>query len=231
MSVWNGDLASFGVRVRATGRKLYIVQSRGSAGLKRVTLGPVGHATIEERRREATAGIDRIKRGEEPKLPAPPARAYHRRSCRTLPRNPCRGPVQADNNQELPIGPPASHPRGFWRDGPEGRGAGRRHGASPQAARHPLHGKPGHLDPVQDIRPGRELEDGAARPQPVPACPLLPREIPRLPPDIDTKSVQLFTPCSCVLCTNRLVVVGTAAFRRATRGRVPGPCGASTALE
>ena len=68
---WDGDLARFGVRVHATGRKLYIVQSRSPAGLKRVTLGPVGKATIEERRREAAAIIDRIKRGEDPKPPEP----------------------------------------------------------------------------------------------------------------------------------------------------------------
>ena len=52
---WDGDLAGFGVRVHATGRKLYIVQSRGPGGLKRVTLGPVGHPPIEERRGEAAA--------------------------------------------------------------------------------------------------------------------------------------------------------------------------------
>ena len=53
------------------GRKLYVVQSRGPAGLKRrVTLGPVEGETIEKRRREAAVVIDRIKRGEDPK-PAP----------------------------------------------------------------------------------------------------------------------------------------------------------------
>ena len=69
---WDRDLAGFGVRVHATGRKLYIVQSRGPAGLKRVTLGPVDGETIEARRREAAEVIDRIKRGEDPK-PAPEA--------------------------------------------------------------------------------------------------------------------------------------------------------------
>ena len=68
---WDGDLAGFGVRVHATGRKLYIVQSRGPAGLKRVTLGPVGSETIEVRRREAAIVIDRIKRGEDPMPPKP----------------------------------------------------------------------------------------------------------------------------------------------------------------
>ena len=68
---WDRDLAGFGVRVHTTGRKLYIVQSRGPAGLKRVTLGRVGNEPIDKHRREATAVIDRIKRGEEPFPPEP----------------------------------------------------------------------------------------------------------------------------------------------------------------
>ena len=62
---WDRDLAGFGVRVHATGPKLYIVQSRGPAGLKRATLGRVGTGTSEDRRREAALVIDRIKRGED----------------------------------------------------------------------------------------------------------------------------------------------------------------------
>ena len=71
---WDRDLAGFGVRVHTTGRKLYIVQSRGPAGLKRVTLGRVGTETVDVRRREAAAVIDRIKRGEDP-IPSKPAAA------------------------------------------------------------------------------------------------------------------------------------------------------------
>ena len=52
---WDRDPAGFGVRVHATGRKLYIVQSRGPAGLKRVTLGRVGTETVDVRRRGAEA--------------------------------------------------------------------------------------------------------------------------------------------------------------------------------
>ena len=68
---WDRDLAGFGVRVHATGRKVYVVQSRGPAGLKRVTLGPCEGETIEERRREAAFIIDRIKQGEDPMPPEP----------------------------------------------------------------------------------------------------------------------------------------------------------------
>ena len=67
---WDRDLSGFGVRVHATGRKVYVVQSRGPAGLKRVSLGPVAGRSIEQRRREAAEIIDRIKRGEDPLPPA-----------------------------------------------------------------------------------------------------------------------------------------------------------------
>ena len=52
-------------------RKLYIVQSRGPAGLKRVTLGRVGNEPIDKHRRDAAAVIDRIRRGEDPRPPKP----------------------------------------------------------------------------------------------------------------------------------------------------------------
>ena len=68
---WDSAVTGFGVRVHTTGRKLYIVQSRGPAGLKRVTLGRVGDEPIDKHRREAAAVIDRIKRGEEPFPPEP----------------------------------------------------------------------------------------------------------------------------------------------------------------
>ena len=69
---WDRDLVGFGVRVHANGRKVYVVQSRGPNGIKRVTLGPCADLPINQRRREAAAVIDRIKRGEDP-MPAPPA--------------------------------------------------------------------------------------------------------------------------------------------------------------
>ncbi len=68
---WDRDLAGFGVRVHATGRKVYVVQSRGPGGPKRVTLGRHGELSADEARKRAAAVIDRIKRGEEPK-PGPP---------------------------------------------------------------------------------------------------------------------------------------------------------------
>ena len=62
---WDRDLAGFGVRVYPSGRKVYVVQSRGPRGPKRVTLGRHGKISCEEARKEAALVIDGIKRGEE----------------------------------------------------------------------------------------------------------------------------------------------------------------------
>ena len=69
---WDRDLPGFGVRVYATGRKVYVVQSRGPAGPKRVTIGRHGEVSADQARKQAAALIDRIKQGEDP-VPPPPA--------------------------------------------------------------------------------------------------------------------------------------------------------------
>ena len=70
---WDRELTGFGVRVYATGRKVYVVQTRGPAGsLKRVTIGRDVEMTAETARRTAAEVIDRIRSGEDA-FPAPPA--------------------------------------------------------------------------------------------------------------------------------------------------------------
>ena len=70
---WDRDLAGFGVRVYATGRKVYVVQMRGPEGnLKRVTLGAHGKMPPDEARKEAVVVINRLRRGGEP-FPPPEA--------------------------------------------------------------------------------------------------------------------------------------------------------------
>ena len=70
---WDRELAGFGVRVHATGRKTYVVQSRGPSGPKRLTLGRHGELSCEEARKQAALVIDRIKRGEDTSAAAPEA--------------------------------------------------------------------------------------------------------------------------------------------------------------
>ena len=180
---WDRDLAGFGVRVHATGRKLYIVQSRGPAGLKRATLGPAGDRTVEERRREAAAAIDRIKRGEDPKPPEPAPEPTVARSGGTLSEEPCRRALQAEDGEELPEVHRAPHPAGAGQQGAEGCRAGGCRQAPPPDARHAGRGQPGDLGALEDVLAGRELGDGPARMQSVPACPPLPRDAPRALPD------------------------------------------------
>ena len=72
---WDRELPGFGVRVYPSGRKIYVVQSRGPGGSKRITLGRHGELTVEQARKQAVAVIDRIKRGENP-VAAPPEPAF-----------------------------------------------------------------------------------------------------------------------------------------------------------
>ena len=67
------DMTGFGVRVYPTGTKVYMVQSRGPDGLKRVTVGRHGVISADRARRRAALIIARIKAGEAP-LAAPMAR-------------------------------------------------------------------------------------------------------------------------------------------------------------
>ena len=70
---WDHDLPGFGVRVYTSGRKVYVVQSRGPRGLKRVTIGEHGEYSAEQARKRAAPIIDRIKRGEDPVAALPKA--------------------------------------------------------------------------------------------------------------------------------------------------------------
>ena len=66
---WDRDLPGFGVRVYPTGRKVYVVQSRGPTGPKRASIGRHGPVSADQARKQATVIIDRIKRGEDPAAP------------------------------------------------------------------------------------------------------------------------------------------------------------------
>ena len=63
---WDRDLPGFGVRVYPNGAKVYLVQSRGPKGSKRITVGRHGTISADEARRQGAALLTRIKAGEEP---------------------------------------------------------------------------------------------------------------------------------------------------------------------
>ena len=64
--VWDRALTGFGVRVYPSGAKVYVVQTRGPAGTKRITVGRHGVIGAQEARRRAALIIARIRAGEAP---------------------------------------------------------------------------------------------------------------------------------------------------------------------
>ena len=61
---WDRTLPGFGVRVYATGSKVYVVQTRSGGRSTRVTIGRHGVVTAAQARRRAALIIARIKSGE-----------------------------------------------------------------------------------------------------------------------------------------------------------------------
>ena len=114
---WDRDLAGFGVRVYATGRKVYVVQSRGPWGPKRVTLGRHGEMSCDEARKQAALVIDRIKRGEETGLKPPEAELTVAGLAGRFIARPRRDALQARHREDVPL--PDREPRrtGAGRDG------------------------------------------------------------------------------------------------------------------
>ena len=68
--VWDSDLPGFGMRVRSSGRKSFMVQHRAGQGRgakqQKVTLGPYPGLAPEEARRLALDTLQKLHRGESP---------------------------------------------------------------------------------------------------------------------------------------------------------------------
>ena len=70
---WDSELPGFGIRIHATGRKLFVAQARTPGGLpKRATVGRYEDIDAEDARLKAAAMIDRIRRGRDPIPPPEP---------------------------------------------------------------------------------------------------------------------------------------------------------------
>ena len=63
--IWDRALTGFGVRVYPSGAKVYVVQTRGPAGTKRITVGRHGVIGADEARRRAALIIARVHAGED----------------------------------------------------------------------------------------------------------------------------------------------------------------------
>ncbi len=64
---WDGELTGFGIRVRASGRKNYIVQTRVRGKLRWFTIGPHGPLTAEEARARALEILALAFKGIDPR--------------------------------------------------------------------------------------------------------------------------------------------------------------------
>ena len=152
---WDRYLAGFGVRVYPTGRKIYVVQSRGPGGLRRVSLGRHGELAAEQARKKAVGVIDRIKLGEDPDSGLPKRsltvadlaerymEAHVTMNCNAHTQGIYRGSL--DNHILPALGDEA---------GCGGRSV-RGGGAALRAARNAARGEPGADGVVEDVLAGR----------------------------------------------------------------------------
>ncbi len=64
---WDGELTGFGLRVRASGRKKYVVQTRIRGRLRWFTIGPHGPVSVDEARARALEILALAKKGVDPR--------------------------------------------------------------------------------------------------------------------------------------------------------------------
>lgn len=71
-TVWCGELPGFGVRVRPSGARSYIVKYRPGGGraapTRKITLGAVGSLTVDEARKLAREHLAKVRLGADPAL-------------------------------------------------------------------------------------------------------------------------------------------------------------------
>lgn len=63
---WDSELPGFGLRIRASGRKYFIVQFRAKGRERRITIGQYGAVTADAARRRAIAHIAEARNGADP---------------------------------------------------------------------------------------------------------------------------------------------------------------------
>ena len=64
---WCGELRGFGIRIKSSGTRTFLIQYRTSRGrTRRYSIGQYGRLTVEQARREAKIKLAEVARGEDP---------------------------------------------------------------------------------------------------------------------------------------------------------------------
>ena len=73
--IFDGELAGFGVRIRAGGKRTWIAQYRHGAQQRRMTIGTVAGLDEGEARKRAKTVLSKVHLGQDPQLEKLEARA------------------------------------------------------------------------------------------------------------------------------------------------------------
>ena len=165
---WDRNLAGFGVRVHPTGKKVYVVQSRGPGGPKRVTLGRHGDISTDEARKQAASVIDRIKRGEGGEARTARGGAHRGRTGRALHARLCRGALQAGYRRDVSLHTGEPRPAGSGLDDGRPSRSSRDIGIASPASQNAEDGEHRGRRALADVHAGGGVGTDSAREQPVP---------------------------------------------------------------
>ena len=156
---WDGELTGFGLRVRRSGRKSYVVQTRVAGKLRWFTIGPHGPLNPDQARARALGGTGLCQeRHRSPRCGrSARGRSVHGRSRAQVPGGIRPSPLQAEHTRGIPpLGGAVRRPRDRELRVSEVRRkdiAALHHGLRDK----PYQGQPDARGAVEDLLPGRGL--------------------------------------------------------------------------